>query len=71
MEKIEDVQVYLDKHNMQLNPDSKVVEAIKKRLVVTNGYCPCRPEQTDDTICPCKIMREEGHCCCTLYVPKQ
>ncbi|MBP5469313.1 MAG: ferredoxin thioredoxin reductase catalytic beta chain [Candidatus Riflebacteria bacterium] len=55
---------------MQLNPNEKVVEAIHKRLVATNGYCPCVPEQNPDTICPCKKMREEGHCCCTLYVKK-
>ena len=70
MEKIVDVQVYLDKHNMQLNPNSKVVEAIRKRLVVTKGYCPCNANQTEDTICPCKEMREEGHCCCSLYVKR-
>lgn len=70
MSKEVDVQFYLDKHNMQLNPNEKVVEAIRKRLVVTGGYCPCITEQNEDTICPCKKMREEGKCCCTLYVPK-
>ena len=70
MKNLEDVQIYLDKHNMQLNPNSKVVESIQKRLVATNGHCPCVAEQTDDTICPCKEMREKGHCCCTLYVKK-
>ena len=62
------VNLFLTKHNKQLNPNTKVVEAIRKRLVVTKGYCPCVPEQSEDTICPCKKFRETGHCCCQLYV---
>lgn len=51
-----------------LNPNKRVVEAIKNRLEVTKGYCPCVAEQTSDTICPCTKMREELKCCCSLYV---
>lgn len=69
-EKQKDIQFYLDKFNMQVNPDAQVAEAIRKRVVKCNGYCPCVPERNDDTVCPCKKMREEGHCCCTLYVAK-
>lgn len=55
---------------MKLNPNEKVVEAIQKRLVITNGYCPCIPQDqwNEDTICLCKKMREEEICCCNLYV---
>ncbi len=70
MEATREVKKYLDMHNMQLNPNEKVVEAIHKRLIATKGYCPCVPEQNEDTLCPCKKMREEGHCCCTLYVAR-
>lgn len=66
-----EVKQYLDKHNLILNPNRKVVEAIRTRLVVTKGYCPCVPEQNDDTICPCRKMREDGKCCCHLYVPNE
>ena len=69
-EKQKDIQFYLDKFNMQVNPDAQVAEAIRKRVIKCNGYCPWVPERNDDTVCPCKKMREEGHCCCTLYVAK-
>ena len=41
---------------MKLNPNEKVVEAIRKRLIITNGYCPCIPQDqwNEDTICLCK-----------------
>lgn len=51
-----------------LNPNENVVNAIRNRLKIRDGYCPCRIEENEDTICPCKDMREEGHCCCKLYV---
>ena len=64
------VEEYLNKHNLILNPNEKVVTAIRNRLQITKGYCPCVPEQTQDTICPCKKMREDGKCCCNLYIKK-
>ena len=30
-------------------------------------YCPCQPNKTSDTICPCKYMRNYGACRCGLY----
>lgn len=30
-------------------------------------YCPCQPNKTQDTICPCKYMRNYGACRCGLY----
>lgn len=57
----------------KLNPNEKVVNAIKKRLEVTKGYCPCMtPEDWEkhgeDALCPCKPMREKHECHCTLYI---
>ena len=56
-----------------LNPNEKVVNAIKKRLEVTGGYCPCNQGDTpkEDTKCPCKKYVNKHECCCTLYVKKQ
>lgn len=54
---------------MVLNPNEKVVAAIKKGLEKTGGYCPCRIERTEDNICQCKEFREDGICICKLYVP--
>jgi ferredoxin-thioredoxin reductase catalytic subunit len=30
-------------------------------------YCPCQPNRTEDTICPCRFMREHNACRCGLY----
>ena len=53
-----------------LNDNPKVVNGIIKGLNRCEGECPCaNPGLTlDDRICPCKNFRENGHCCCTLYV---
>ena len=59
---------------IELNPDAKVVETIKKGLEQKDGYCPCRLERTPDTKCMCKEFRDqikdpdfEGFCHCMLY----
>lgn len=31
-------------------------------------YCPCQPNQTPDTVCPCKYMKKHNACRCGLYV---
>lgn len=54
-----------------INPDKRIVKAIVNRLNIRNGYCPCRVEETKDTICPCLDMRREGHCCCKLYLEEK
>lgn len=55
-----------------LNPNDKVVAAITKRLIITEGYCPCNQVGVDkeDTLCPCKKYKETDYCCCGLYVKK-
>ena len=54
---------------MELNQNEKIVESVKARLKLTNGQCPCVPEDiwNEDTICPCKEMRESETCHCRLY----
>lgn len=58
------------KEGWTLNPDSKIVNAIMKRLEVTGGECPCHnPGKTkEDRMCPCKEYRESDTCHCSLYV---
>jgi ferredoxin-thioredoxin reductase catalytic subunit len=58
---------------MILNPNIKVVEGIKKRLIVTGGHCPCLPQDSwcEDTICPCKDFREKNECHCSLYIESE
>lgn len=57
--------------NMILNPDEGHVEKIFIGLEKKGGYCPCVMVQNEDTICPCKKMREDNKCCCRLYLPKE
>ena len=56
------------------NEDQKIVDAIREGLKKKNGHCPCRLEETEDTMCMCKEFREqiadpefEGFCHCRLY----
>jgi len=53
---------------MTLNPDTEKVAKIRKALTNNKGYCPCVLVKSEDTICPCKKMREENECICGLYI---
>lgn len=33
-----------------------------------NMYCPCQIQQNEDTICPCKYMRNYSACRCGLFI---
>ena len=57
--------------NMVLNDDEEHVKKILLGLEKKEGYCPCVLTKSEDTICPCKKMREENNCCCKLYVNKK
>ena len=55
----------------KLNPNEDRVRQIREALKSNGGYCPCRIDQTPDTKCPCKEVREQkrpGECHCGLYV---
>ena len=59
---------------IRFNENEKVVNAIREGLKKKDGHCPCRIEQTEDTMCMCKEFREqiadpefEGFCHCMLY----
>ena len=56
------------------NEDRKIVDAIREGLKKKSGHCPCRLEETEDTMCMCKEFRDqiadpefEGFCHCRLY----
>ncbi|HOB64870.1 MAG: ferredoxin thioredoxin reductase catalytic beta chain [Clostridiales bacterium] len=56
------------------NENKKIVEMLKARMSENGGYCPCRREKNEDTMCLCKEFREqiadpdyEGYCHCMLY----
>ena len=59
---------------ISLNPDERIVNAIRDGLLKKGGYCPCRVAKTEDTKCMCKEFRDqindpdfEGFCHCRLY----
>ncbi len=59
---------------IKLNPDEKIVKAIKEGLEKKDGYCPCRIPKTPENKCMCKEFRDqiadpnfEGYCHCLLY----
>lgn len=60
---------FLNKRNMQVTRNHNVYDAVTGRLALNDGYCPCQPSKTQDTICPCKYMRKYNTCRCGLYVP--
>lgn len=55
-------------NGMMVNPDTEFVRGLRKRIKQNNGYCVCKVEKTPDNKCPCKDLRENGECCCGLYV---
>lgn len=54
---------------IQINPDKKIADKIRKAVRENDGYCPCKIERTDDTKCMCAefLKQEEGFCHCGLY----
>ncbi len=71
------IHILLNKEHVMkitLNADKEIVDAVKKGLERTGGYCPCRMERNEDTKCMCREFREqiadadfEGYCHCYLY----
>lgn len=63
------------KYGMILNPDVSRCDVVFDKLAIMQDkygkeYCPCQPQRTEDTVCPCKNMRELHACKCGLYVRK-
>ncbi len=59
---------------VSLNPNSEIVNVVKKGLEQRGGYCPCRMEMTEENKCICEEFRQqiadptfEGYCHCLLY----
>ena len=55
---------------IKLNTNKELVDDIKSKLKLNNGYCPCSIIKSEDTKCMCKEFREQeyGECHCGLYV---
>ena len=58
-----------------LNPDEKIVKAVRDGLVRKGGYCPCRLPKNPEFFCPCDEFKGQladsafhGLCHCRLYM---
>lgn len=64
------------KYNVSINENLHHVNNTLNRLEANETkygapYCPCLNNHNEDTICPCKYMREKQACRCGLYMRKQ
>lgn len=48
--------------------NEKARASLLKSLLERGGYCPCQPNLSRDTMCPCKNYRDNGKCICGLFV---
>ena len=55
-----------DKYGYQITDNEARAVNILRKLNDRDGHCPCGG-MTDEFLCPCKLMREFGHCKCGLY----
>jgi ferredoxin-thioredoxin reductase catalytic chain len=81
---IEQHEAYAAKENIRVNPDSQLVEALVRGMLMNeerhgDRYCPCRlvtgdPEKDRKNVCPCVYHKDEiardGHCHCRLFLAK-
>ena len=58
-----------------LNPDEKLVKAVREGVVRKGGYCPCRLPKLPEFFCPCDEFKGQladpsyhGLCHCRLYL---
>ena len=59
---------------VKVNPDTELVNEIRKKLKENDGYCPCRIQKNEDTKCMCKEFVEQqelGECHCGLYIKEE
>lgn len=56
---------------VKVTEDKELENLIRKALKSKNNHCPCRIEETEDTLCMCKDFRENAkqgeYCHCGLY----
>lgn len=64
------------RYGVRVNPKTYHVMSTLEKLGMNQTrfgapYCPCLPNHSEDTICPCRYMREMKACRCGLYVRKE
>ena len=51
--------------------DKQFLQEVEEAIKNNDGYCCCKFEKTEDTLCPCKEFRESkrlGPCECGRYI---
>lgn len=69
-----DIDMTAAKFGKVVNENRRAAMSLKlKRMEDEFGepFCPCHNQQTEDTICPCKYLRNYDSCRCGLYVNQQ
>ena len=69
------IRKLFEDNGVTLNPDGKIVQAVREGLVRKGGYCPCRLPKTPEFFCPCDEFKRQladpsyhGLCHCRLYL---
>ena len=69
------IRKLFEDNKVVLNPDEKIVRAVRDGLVRKGGYCPCRLPKNPEFFCPCDEFKGQladpnwhGLCHCRLYV---
>ena len=69
------IRKLFEDNGVVLNPDAKLVKAVREGLVRKGGYCPCRLPKNPEFFCPCDEFKGQladpeyhGLCHCRLYL---
>ena len=70
-----EIRELFEKNAVKLNPEEKIVAAVRAGLVRKNGFCPCRLPKLPEFFCPCDEFKAQlrdpgyhGLCHCRLYM---
>ncbi len=70
-----EIRRLFEKGRVELNPDTRLVKAVREGIVRKGGYCPCRLPKNPEFFCPCEEFRGQladpgfhGLCHCRLYL---
>ena len=69
------IRKLFEDNGVVLNPDEKLVKAVREGLDRKGGYCPCRLPKNPEFFCPCDEFKAQladptyhGLCHCRLYL---
>jgi len=69
----ENIKQIAQDNGWELTENAERIASFLKRQAEKYGkpYCPCTTIRTEQTVCPCKTMREKGVCHCGLFKPAE